>query len=111
PGPVKQLLGGVNTLNGFSTTAPIGMTLSANIDPLTIDPTPMTPCTPDDCRIVMFPLDMNGMAQTNVIIPLIVHTTTTTAIAPASLAIIPAIPLLQNQQYVIAIKRGIKDTR
>lgn len=102
------------TLDGFSTTAPIALPLTADVDPLSIDPTPATPCTDDDCKIVMYPLDRPADYGGRVAgpgVPLIVLTSSAVAsIHPASIAVVPAVPLQPNTDYVVAVKRGLKGT-
>jgi hypothetical protein len=105
----KALIAGINTLNGFSTTAPIAMTTTVDVDELSVDPTPLTPCLPDECAIAMYPLNAQNMPDAMHPVPLVVRTSSKSALAPASIAIIPAIPLLENTDYVVAVKKGIKD--
>jgi hypothetical protein len=85
------------------------MTTTRDVDPMSIDPTPATPCTADDCKIVMYPLDMNQKPDGMHPVPLIVATLKTTTIAPSTIAIIPAIPLLENTDYVVGVKSGLTD--
>lgn len=110
PPTTQALLGGLNTLNGFSTTASISMTFTRDINPMTIDPTPLTPCTSDDCRIVMYPISATGMIDGDAV-PLILGVLRGTALAPPTVTIRPAIPLLQNKNYVVAVRRGIEDVQ
>lgn len=118
PNPTgSAVIAGLNTLNGFSTTAPMAITASADVDPMTIDATSQIPCTsggscivscsPDDCAIVMYPLGDDDVID-GPAVPLIVKTSTETSLAPATIAIVPAVPLLPNKEYVVAVKRGIK---
>jgi hypothetical protein len=111
PATVQALTAGLNTLDGFSTDAPIQLTSNRDIDPLSIDPTATTPCTEDDCNIVMYPLDASGAMIMGAAVPLIIQTSTGTSLRPPTIDIIPAIPLLQNHHYVLAVKPGLKDMR
>lgn len=104
PNPTMDpVIGGLNTLNGFSTTAPISIPVSAAPDPTSIDPSAMTPCTADDCNIVMLKLAEDGTVDTAALpVPLVVLTAST------SITVVPAIPLLQNARYVVAVKSGLE---
>ncbi|MCK6550539.1 hypothetical protein L6R52_32175 [Myxococcota bacterium] len=97
------VVAGLNTLDGFSTTAPIAIPVSAPADPASIDPSATTPCTADDCKIVMYSVGDNGMVDDTSGVPLAVITSST------SIAVVPVIPLTQKKTYVIALKKGITD--
>jgi hypothetical protein len=91
------LLGGLNTLNGFSTTAPIVVPFTGNIDPASLEG-----------NVLMFALNDQGMIEGGAVE---VQTSTVTGDDGESVLLIrPRRPLDQNKVYALALKRGIKDT-
>lgn len=111
----NPILAGINaTLNGFSTTSSVVMTAGAFVDIASIDPSPETPCTKDDCAIVMFRMNDQDVIDEASGVPLTVHVINGPDFRGAdtsTITIAPAIPLDQNVEYVIGVKRGIKTTR
>jgi pimeloyl-ACP methyl ester carboxylesterase len=99
------------TVNGFSTTSSVVMGVLAHVDPASIDPTPNTPCTADDCRIVMYRLNDQDMIADAAGVALSVDVfngiDSKTMTNSATVTIAPVTPLLPNTEYVIGVKRGI----
>ncbi|MFO0724917.1 MAG: Ig-like domain-containing protein [Myxococcota bacterium] len=89
---------GLNTLDGFSTTAPITLTASHNVDPATLA-----------SHVVMYKVNDQGMAVTGTV-TIAVRTATVPAGASAPIQIFPLLPLEENTTYVIAVKVGLLDT-
>lgn len=100
------------TVNGFSTTSSVVMGVMAHVDAATIDPTPGTPCTPDDCKIVMYRLNDQDVVDDSAGVPLIVHVIngidSKTMTNSSTVTIAPAVPLVPNTEYVVGVKRGIE---
>lgn len=92
------LKGGLNTLDGFSTTAPITLTASHNVDPVTLSRS-----------VVMYRVNDQGMVQTGTV-AIVVVTATVPAGSSAPILIYPRGPLAENTTYVIAVKAGLLDT-
>jgi hypothetical protein len=88
---------GLNTLDGFSNTAPIAITFTANLDPDTLLD-----------HIVVRLVDDQGRA-TGEPVPVTLTYTASSAFGPANVAIRPLMPLLQDQMYVVAVTRGLED--
>lgn len=87
---------GLNTLDGFSNTAPIAMTFSKNIDPATLQG-----------NVLMYALNDQNAIQGEV--PVIATFTASTSEAPPTLTVRPAVPLDQDALYVVAVTSGIQD--
>jgi len=97
------LKGGLNTLEGFSTTAPIIVNTTKNVNPATMM---------DDqgnSRVVMYPLNDQGVIDGDAV-ELTVEVIEATDIAKAAIRITPVAPLAQKTTYVVGYKRGIEDT-
>lgn len=115
PNPTNNsILAGINaTLNGFSTTSSIVMTASAFVDIASIDPSPETPCTANDCAIVMYRMNDQDMIDEASGVALTVHVINGPGfkgVDTSTITIAPAVPLDQNVEYVVGVKRGIKTT-
>lgn len=92
----EALKRGLNTLDGFSNTAPIALTFSRNIDPATVDG-----------NVVMYAVNDQNAIQGEV--PIVVTVTASTADAPPTMTIRPAVPLDQDALYVVGVTTGIED--
>lgn len=92
------LKGGLNTLNGFSTTAPIIVTVTKDVDADSLEG-----------NVVMYPLNEQGMLD-GAAVELTVEALARTDVAKPTIRLTPTLPLQQNQNYVIGFKRGIMDT-
>lgn len=91
------LKGGLNTLNGFSTTASISVSFTGEIDPSSLAG-----------NVAMFEVNDQGAIVGNEIpvnLGTIVEENGTT-----TLTIRPVNPLDQNTTYVVGLKRGIRDS-
>lgn len=91
------LKGGLNTLDGFSTTAPMTVQFSGNIDETSLAG-----------NVFVHAVGPDGMAGAAVDVRF--ETKTSSGTSPAELRIIPVRPLDQNATYVVTLKRGIKGT-
>jgi pimeloyl-ACP methyl ester carboxylesterase len=87
---------GLNTLDGFSNTAPTAITFSKNIDADTLAG-----------NILFVEVDDQDAIQGEV--PISVTYTASSAFGAASIAIRPLAPLKQDQRYLVALARGIQD--
>lgn len=90
------LVTGLNTLDGFSTLAPIFVTASRSLDPATLDD-----------GIKMFQLNAGGEAETQV--PLTITQTSTSSDTAVTLTLSPAVPLAGSTDYVISMTTALKD--
>ncbi|MCB9646361.1 MAG: hypothetical protein H6730_07145 [Deltaproteobacteria bacterium] len=93
----QALIGGLNTLNGFSTTAPQVVSTTRNIDPDSLAG-----------NVLMYRV-VNGVLD-NTPHNVIVTTSSASEGGLASITIQPFPPLQDNAHYVTVIKRGVKDT-
>ena len=93
----RALKTGLNTLNGFSTTMPMTVTASRDLDPASLDG-----------RIVMYPVNDQNMVN-GAAVPLAITTSSAAGGRPFTITMRPLLPLQQDQNYVVAITRGVKD--
>jgi hypothetical protein len=100
--PAASLIRNINTLNGFSTTAPIQVPLTRPVDLGSLQD-----------RLLMYPVDgRNRISGPRVMLSAsLLSSTSTTSTLTVSLALRPSRPLDQNQNYVIAVQRGVVDDR
>lgn len=89
------LKAGLNTLDGFSTTAPMVITASDNLDVASLTG-----------KIVMYPVNDQGAPDSASPVPLTIGTSTKTATSPFTITIRPTRPLAENQNYVVAVLAG-----
>jgi pimeloyl-ACP methyl ester carboxylesterase len=89
----------LNTLTGFSTSAPITVPVTANVDEASLQD-----------NIVVYPVDAQGMID-GPAHPVAKVAVDSSSAAQALIAIVPLLPLAQNKTYVVGIKRGVLDTR
>ncbi len=89
---------GINSLDGFSTTAPMTVQFTRNIDPTTVAG-----------NVLVFRVGSNGDAAGPAIDVRFDVISSTVATVLPELRIFPVLPLDQNATYVVTIKRGIKD--
>lgn len=92
----QALIGGLNTLNGFSTTAPLQINFTRDIDASTVQG-----------NIEMYRVEgtmLNPMPH-----PISITTSSASESALATATIQPLVPLEDNAHYVVAVKRGLKD--
>jgi len=94
----QGLKGGLNTLDGFSTTAPISIPFSSSIDAATLAG-----------NVVMYKVDDTGMVVEPAV-EIDLGTRTSSGTDDAVLLITPKKPLAETSRYVIALKKGIKGT-
>lgn len=92
----QALTGGLNTLNGFSTTAPMQMQFTRSLDATTLDG-----------NILLY--HANGAMLDPMPHPISVTTSSASAGVLASVIIQPLVPLQENAHYVVVVKRGLKD--
>lgn len=89
------LKAGLNTLDGFSTTAPMVITASNNLNVASLAG-----------KIVMYPVNAEGVPDSAAPVALTVTTATKTATSPFTITIRPTRPLAENQNYVVAVIAG-----
>ena len=92
----QALIGGLNTLNGFS-TAPQVVNTTRNVDPTTLDG-----------NVLLY--RVNGTMLDPTPHPIRVSTSSASEGSLASITIQPLVPLQDNAHYVTVLKRGIKDS-
>lgn len=90
-----SLKGGLNTLDGFSTTAPMTLQFSRDINPATLEG-----------NVFMYRVGADNTVSGEVEIRF--ETSTATGTSLPELRIIPVLPLDQNATYVLGVKRGVK---
>ncbi len=88
---------GLNTLDGFSNTAPIAITFTRNLDESTLAD-----------HIEMHLVDDEGVADPD-LVPLTLTYTASSSFGPPTVTLRPLMPLLQDQMYVVAVTSGILD--
>lgn len=93
----QALIRGLNTLNGFSTTAPMTINFTRNIDASTLDG-----------NILLY--RANGAMLDPAPHPISISTSSAAAGGLATVVIQPLLPLQDNAHYVVVVKRGIKDS-
>ncbi len=96
----RALFLGLNTLNGFSNTAPISIPVSASVDQASLAN-----------AIFMYPVDENGMVPAGSMpVPLDISTSSASADTLGSIVLRPVFPLQQNQEYVIGVTNDLMTT-
>ncbi|MBI2374468.1 MAG: Ig-like domain-containing protein [Deltaproteobacteria bacterium] len=88
---------GLNTLNGFSTTSPMSVTLTRDVDAASLEG-----------KVVMYEVADSGSAVGSPV-PIMVETSSKSDVAQATIRITPVNPLKQNTNYVVAVLKGILD--
>jgi hypothetical protein len=89
------LKAGMNTLTGFSTTAPISVTVNAAVDQTTLA-----------ANVKLFRIDAQGALQGEIAIGVVA--TATDAQGRSSIVILPRTPLEQNALYAVVVRKGLK---
>lgn len=92
----QALVGGLNTLNGFSTTSPMLINFTRDIDASTVDG-----------NILLY--KVNGAMLDPAPHPIAISTSSASADALATATIQPLLPLQGNSHYVVVVKRGLMD--
>ena len=97
-GSSVQLKRDLNELTGFSTTAPITVGVTGDIDGTALSDHVVVVMLGDDGKAIGAP------------IAVIAEAVATTTLAPPAIQITPRAPLKQNATYAVGLKRGILDT-
>lgn len=92
----RALIGGLNTLNGFSTTAPQVVNTTRDLDASSLAG-----------NVLLY--RVNGTMLDPTPHPIAVSTSSASEGSLASITIQPLVPLQDNAHYVTVIKRGVKD--
>lgn len=90
--------GQLNTMTGFSNTAPIDIPVNGDVDPASLAG-----------NVVMYPINDQG-AVSGTAVELDFRVTNASSTAPGLIQIVPRQPLDQNALYVVGLERGILDT-
>lgn len=105
PGNFEDPYVDMDTMAGFSTTAPINAYFSQPVNPATLPG-----------NVYVFQVDTNpqlGYAVTGFVAPLVYGTDYTASVSPADpdvIDITPTVPLAPSSSYLIVLTNGIQDT-